>query len=167
MKRRRRWRLAVLLAACVVGDALACVCSPEDREGSPLEKATLVFVGRAVKIEEVRPMPPARSAWGQVRATLSAVFDGRAEETLPDHGGFLDTVRVTFEVSEYVKGTGPRRIRIMTGHGDSDCGLPVALAKWYTLYAHRMDGVLRTSYCFGSEAYVPPRRRQMCKGDER
>lgn len=167
MRRMSRWRYLVLPAACVAGNALACLCSPEDLEGSPLEKATLVFVGSPVKIEEVRPLPPARNAWGQVRATLAALFGAPSEEEIRAYGRFLDNVRVTFEVSEYVKGKGPQRVQVMTGHGDSDCGLRVSVAERYTTYAHQMEGALRTSYCFGSEAYVPPRRRQMCDGGAR
>ena len=164
MRRTPRWRYLLLLAACMAGNAFACLCSPEDLEGSPLEKATLVFVGSPVKIEEVRPLPPARSAWGQVRATLASLLGAPPEEYMPGYGGFLGDVRVTFEVSEYIKGKGPRRIQIMTGYGDSDCGLRVSLAKRYTIYAHRMEGALRTSYCFGSEDYVPSRPKQICEG---
>jgi len=167
MRRTPRWRYLALLAACMAGNAFACLCSPEDREGSPLGKAALVFVGSPVKIEEMRSSPPARSAWGQVRATLASLFGAPPAEDMPGYSGFLDDVRVTFEVSEYIKGKGPRRVQIMTGYGDSDCGLRVNLAKRYTIYARQMEGALRTSYCFGSEFYVRPREElPSCKNSD-
>lgn len=163
MKRIGRGRYLLLAAALACTDALACSCLPDDREGH-MEKATLVFVGQPVKIEEKRPTPPPVSAWQQIRSTLAAVFGAPPKPIEPQFPGFLDSVRVTFEVSEYRKGRGPRHIQIMTGYGDSDCGLPVRLLKRYVVYAHRMEGELRTSYCFGSDEYVRPQPMPSCKG---
>lgn len=156
-------RYLLLAATLACTEVLACSCLPDDRDGQ-MEKATMVFVGQPVKIEEIRSLPPPRGAWQQVWSTLAAVFGAPPDPVELQFPGFLDSVRVTFDVSEYRKGRGPRHLQIMTGYGDSDCGLPVRLAKRYLIYAHRMEGALRTSYCFGSEDYVPPRSRQMCEG---
>lgn len=167
MKRIGHRRFLPVLMALACTDALACMCLPEDQVGRT-EKATLVFVGHPVKIEEVRPTPPARSAWQQVRSTLASVFGAPTEPEPPPFAGFLNSVRVTFEVSEYQKGHGPRHVQIMTGYGDGDCGLKVELAKRYSIYAQESEGALRTSYCFGSDVYRRPREAlPSCTGSDR
>jgi hypothetical protein len=83
-------------------------------------------------------------------------------ERAPEHPEFLDSVRVTFEVSEYTKGAGDKQLHVMIGYGDSDCGLPVSISRRYTIYARRISGALRTSYCFGSTEYVRPQRQSPC-----
>lgn len=149
--------LAVLLliAGCMPTQASACVCSPGEREQRPLEQAEMVFVGRPVKIEVV---PPAQAsgggAWQSIKDAVSSLFRSGPTSATPVRPRFLDSVRVTFEVSNYIKGAGPKTISVMTGYGGSDCGLPVSISKKYTIYARCRDGALRTSYCFGSTEYV-------------
>jgi hypothetical protein len=167
MKGRRRGNGWLLLAVLGCADAVACSCLPEDAVRQR-DEAALVFVGYPVKIEEVPMAPPPQSAWQRMSSTLAAFFGAPSEPTTLQDPGFLNSVRVTFEVSEYSKGKGPRRIQIMTGYGDADCGLKVELAKRYSIYARQMEGALRTSYCFGSDVYVRPREAlPSCKnGDQ-
>ena len=163
-RRGSGWALSAVLGCA---DAFACSCLPEEAVRQQ-EQATLVFVGHPVKIEVVPVPPPAQSAWQRVGSTLAAFFGRPAEPAQPPFPGFLDSVRVTFEVSEYAKGKGPRRIQIMTGYGDADCGLKVELAKRYSIYARQMEGALRTSYCFGSDVYRRPREAPpSCTGSDR
>ena len=131
-----------ILTGFASADALACVCNPGEMD-QPLEKAEVAFVGRPVKIEV---LPYNNSP-------------GAPDFSIPE---FLGSVRVTFEVSDYLKGDGPRQFQILTGYGDSDCGLPVSISKRYSIYARRIDGALRTSYCFGSAEYVRQQRQEPC-----
>lgn len=166
MNGRRRGSGWLLLAALGCADACACSCLPEEAVRQQ-EQATLVFVGHPVKIEAVPLRAPPQGAWQRVMTTLAAFFDAPPAPAEPQFPEFLDSVRVTFEVSEYVKGKGPQRIQIMTGYGDADCGLKVELAKRYSIYARQMEGALRTSYCFGSDVYVRPREQlQSCKNGD-
>lgn len=165
MKRQRAsgW---LLLAVLSCPDALACSCLPQDAMDQQKE-ATLVFVGHPVKIEEVPMRSPPQGAWERVKTNLAAFFGAPPAPVQPQFPDFLGSVRVTFEVSEYVKGRGPRRIQVMTGYGDADCGLRVQLAKRYSIYARQMEGALRTSYCFGSDLYVRPREKlPSCKNSD-
>lgn len=166
MKGRRRGGAWLLLAVLGCADAVACSCLPEDAVRQR-DDAALVFVGYPVKIEAMPMAPPPQSAWQRVSATLAAFFGAPSRRTQSQDPGFLNSVRVTFEVSDYSKGKGPRRIQIMTGYGDADCGLKVELAKRYSIYARQMEGGLRTSYCFGSDVYVRPRAGlPSCKGGD-
>lgn len=155
----------LLIVGCVPTQASACVCSPGEREQQPLEKAEIVFVGRPVKIEVV---PPAQAsgggAWQSIMDAVSRLSGSTPTSAAPARPRFLDSVRVTFEVSDYIKGAGPKTISVMTGFGDSDCGLPVSISRKYTIYARRRDGALRTSYCFGSAEFVRAGVAPSCSG---
>ena len=143
-------------------DALACMCSPGEAE-RPLEKAEVVFVGRPIKIEVI-PVGSPPSAWQRFMDSFPAIFGTPSKKSLPEHPDFLGSVRVTFDVSAYTKGSGGKQFQVMTGYGDSDCGLPVSISKRYTIYARRINGALRSSYCFGSAEYVRRRSPPSCSG---
>ena len=158
---KQHLRLLTLLAIFASVEAVACTCAPGETK-QPLEKAELAFVGRPVNIEVVQAAPPAKSPWQKLSDSISQLFGYEPEQAVPAFPEFLGTVRVTFEVSQYIKGSGPKRYQIMTGYGDSDCGLPVSISKKYTIYARRINGKLRTSYCFGSSEYARPSKAAVC-----
>lgn len=157
--------LLVFLAAITSTQARACICAPGETEHA-LEKAEMAWVGRPVRIEVVPPENPATTVWMRMKDSVTALFPSLRAQTRPAQRrpAFLGTVRVTFEVSEYTKGNGPKQLQVMTGYGESDCGLPVSISKKYTIYARRVDGALRTSYCFGSAEYVPGAPALPCSG---
>ena len=153
----------ILLAGLAPTEALACLCNPGET-GRPLEKSEVAFVGRPIRIEVVPAAPTSKTTWQALKDSFSTIFG--ASPAAPERAfpKFLDSVRVTFEVSEYLKGGGPKQFQVMTGYGDSDCGLPVSVSKRYQIYARRIDGALRTSYCFGSAEHVRRRNPQVCAG---
>lgn len=152
-----------LLVGLASAEAMACLCSPEESE-QPLERSDVAFVGRPIKIEVVAKERPSKSAWQAFKDSVSEVLGAEPAGLALEHPGFLDSVRVTFEVSEYLKGTGPRQFLVMTGYGGADCGLPVSISKKYSIYARRINGELRTSYCFGSMEYVRRSNPPPCNG---
>ena len=159
---------AVLATCAILGlaasaQAHACLCSPGEPQ-DPARKAEIVFVGRPIRIEVVPAVRSEPTLWQVVEKSVSSFLGEAEEEKAPAPARFLDSVRVTFAVTRYLKGTGAGQVQIMTGHGDSDCGLPVSVSKRYTIYARRVDGALRTSYCFGSGEYVRRRARPACSG---
>ena len=156
-------RLFVLLLGFASADALACMCSPGEA-ARPLEKAEVVFIGRPIKIEVVPKGPTQKSTWQRFVDSFPTIFGTSPKEPVPEYPDFLGSVRVTFEVSAYTKGSGGKQFQVMTGYGDSDCGLPVSISKRYTIYARRINGALRTSYCFGSAEYVRGRSPPSCNG---
>lgn len=163
---RSALRTLAFLSALGSSAAMACVCSPGEAKKDPLQEAAIAFVGRPVRIEVLpRPEPPT-TWWQSILEAFPAIFGEPVTPVSFDPPRFLDSVRVTFEVSEYMKGRGPDRIDIMTGYGDADCGLPVSISKKYTIYAREMEGELRTSYCFGSAVFVRRRVELTCGAGE-
>jgi hypothetical protein len=154
----------VLLIGFSAADALACMCNPGETE-EPLKKAEVAFIGRPIMIEVIPRRKPSTTTWQRIKDSVSAMLGSSPTMQALEHPEFLDSVRVTFEVSEYTKGTGDKHFQVMTGYGDSDCGLPVSISKRYTIYARRINGALRTSYCFGSSEYVRPQRQLPCPHD--
>ena len=158
-------RLALTIVLTLIsGEAIACACSPKEINQAPLPNATIAFVGRPIKIEVMPEPGPPKTIWRSIREWLSPVLGGpeplqRQVRELE----FLDSVHVTFDVTEYVKGKGPKQIAIMTGYGDTDCGLPVSISNEYIIYARQMEGALRTSYCFGSAEYKARPTPLTCK----
>lgn len=163
VRQRRALPAMVLLLALSSSEAMACVCSPGEAEKDPLQEATSAFIGRPVRIEALPRQEPSKSWWQSIREAFPAIFGEPSIAVSFDPPRFLDSVRVTFEVSEYLKGSGPDRIDVMTGYGDTDCGLPVSISKTYTIYARQMEGALRTSYCFGSAEFVRRRVELPCR----
>jgi hypothetical protein len=143
--------------------ALACLCRPGEPQ-NPQQKAEIAFVGRPVKIEVVAATQPELTLWQRAKESASSFFGSAPTAEPPRPQEFLGSVRLTFEVQNYLKGTGPKRFHVMTGYGDSDCGLPVSISKRYTIYARRIEGRLRTSYCFGSGEYRQRRTQPVCHG---
>lgn len=151
----------VLSIGFSVMDAHACMCNPGETE-DPLKKAEVAFIGRPIMIEVVPRHKPSETTRQQTKDSASAALASSPTEQALENPEFLDSVRVTFEVSEYTKATGDKQFQVMTGYGNSDCGLPVSISKRYTIYARRINGALRTSYCFGSSEYVRPQRQSPC-----
>lgn len=160
---KRTLTTALFLMAFVSGDVQACSCNPDEAE-HPLEKAEVAFVGRPIKIEVVATETEAPDPWQRLKDSVSRLFGDPPSDERPPRLIFLDSVRLTFEVLEYLKGDGPEHAQIMTGYGGSDCGLPVSISEKYTIYARRSDGELRTSYCFGSGEFVRNRTAPSCSG---
>ena len=154
-------RLIALVALFATTDALACLCTPGEAE-NPIDKADVAFVGRPVKIEAVTGNKPFKSTWQRWLDSISRMIGQEPAESKPAFPEFLGMVMITFEVSEYKKGTGPKLLQIMTGYGDSDCGLPVSISKKYSIFAKRIKGKLRTSYCFGSAEYSRAKSTPVC-----
>jgi hypothetical protein len=156
--------LLLLAAMLSPGTVHACVCSPSEK-GKASPETALAFVGRPIKIEAVGNDPPSETVWQRLRGSLDSVLGPSTPEPVPFRPPtFLGSVRVTFEVTEYLKGSGPERISIMTGYGDSDCGMPFSISKGYEVYARQIEGALRTSYCFGGREHVRQRRAPRCSG---
>lgn len=164
VRQRRALPTMVLLLALSSSEAMACVCSPGEAEKDPLHEATSAFIGRPVRIEVLPRPEPSKTWWQSIRAAFPAIFGEPITVVSFDPPKFLDAVRVTFEVSEYLKGSGPDRIDVMTGYGDTDCGLPVSISKTYAIYAREMEGALRTSSCFGSAEFVRRPVELACRG---
>ena len=161
---RRTLIALTILTGFVSADALACVCNPGEMD-QPLEKAEVAFVGRPVKIEALPPKQPPATVWQRIKGSFSQALGNSPGAPAVAAPEFLGSVRVTFEVSEYLKGDGPKKFQIMTGYGDADCGLAVSISKRYSIYARRINGALRTSYCFGSAEYVRQQRQAPCPHD--
>ena len=143
----------VLLLALLPTAAAACFCSPGET-GAASPETTVAFVGRPVAIEVIGAIAAEKSTWNRLRGVLDPVLGSSgAKHVTAIPREFLGSVRVTFEVSQYLKGSGPTHIPILSGYGDSDCGLDVSISKKYEIYARRINGALRTSYCFGSTEY--------------
>ena len=132
--------------------AFACLCSPGEPQ-NPRQKAEIAFVGRPVKIEVIAGTQPEQTLWQRIKDSTSSFFGNAPTAEPPKPQELLGSVRLTFDVQNYLKGAGPKHFQIMTGYGDSDCELPVSISKRYTIYARRIKGALRTSYCFGSSEY--------------
>ena len=157
----RRILVALIISTGFVSaDALACICNPGEME-RPLEKAEVAFVGRPVKIETL-PLKQPPTVWQRIKSSVSQALGNSPGASVVAVPEFLGSVRVTFEVSEYLKGDGPREFQVMTGYGDADCGLAVSISKRYSIYARRSNGALRTSYCFGSTEFVRQQRQAPC-----
>ena len=158
---RRILAALIISTGFVSADALACVCNPGEME-NPLEKAEVAFVGRPVKIEALPLKQPPPTVWQRIKSSISQALGSSPGAPVVTAPEFLGSVRVTFEVSEYLKGDGPKQFQVMTGYGDADCGLAVSISKRYSIYARRSNGALRTSYCFGSAEFVRQQRQAPC-----
>ena len=156
--------LLLLAAMLSPGIVQACTCSPAEK-GKVSAQTALAFVGRPIKIEVVGKDPVSETLWQRLRGSLRPVLGPSTPVPPPVRPPTpLSSVRVTFEVTEFLKGRGTKRISIMTGYGDTDCGMPFSISKIYEVYARQIEGALRTSYCFGSQEHVRQRRAPRCSG---
>ena len=102
----------------------ACECVAPTLPCMAAEKAQAVFVGQVVEITPVNP-PPKGQPPGPVMSR-----------------------RVSFKVTESLRGGVDDTLEVYTGSGGGDCGFGFAKGKSYLVYAHRgTDGQLITGIC--------------------
>lgn len=108
------------------GSVSACSCV---RPGSPieeLEKSDAVFAGTVVNID-IPSLQKAKQQFGL--------------------GSSMDSVEVTFNVSEVWKGPKNKTITIKTARSSASCGYNFEQGKEYFVYANENDKDLSVSLC--------------------
>jgi hypothetical protein len=102
----------------------ACDCVGPILPCLAAEKAQAVFVGQVVEIAPVNPPP-------------------KGEAAMPFYAR-----KVSFTVTENLRGGVDDTLEVYTGNGGGDCGFGFAKGKSYLVYAHRgTDGRLTTGIC--------------------
>jgi hypothetical protein len=120
---RRACRQLLLLGGPRAGAAYACSCAETRGVEETLEKSSVVFSGKATKVEEFSPESP-------------------------DSGdAVLGLGPVTFEVQEAWKGASGDSV-VVYGQGPGiSCGLDFERGETYLVYAYRIDVDLGIDYC--------------------
>src|SRR5262245_32007714 len=119
--------LAVTILACLVTTQVrlyACECVGPVTTCLAAERATAVFVGQVAEITKrgvaVPDAPPAGANWR----------------------------RVSFKVTESLRGDVPDAVVVFTGSGGGDCGYDFGAGKSYLVYASKAPtGQLTTGIC--------------------
>ncbi|MBS1251365.1 MAG: putative cell wall hydrolase LytN [Anaerolineales bacterium] len=113
--------LAVVMALLLVnpGRAYACFCVPRGSPAEELAKSTAVFTGRVVSIES-----SSAPLWRDV-----------------------DSVNVTFRVSEVWKGPRRGKLTVLTARHGIDCGYEFESGKEYLVYAAGAENRLVVWFC--------------------
>ena len=117
---------AVALLACGARTANACDCGQVSGERVPARKwladfKGAVFLGKAIKVVEVQvPL---------------------------DEGRYTLEREVTFKVEQSWKGAESAEVKIRTGIGGGDCGVPYVEGERYFVVAHLLEGKLKTDIC--------------------
>lgn len=142
---RARWvLLAVVGAGCVADGAFACSCGRRADPPLAFDEADAVFAGTVTAIDR-RDDP----RW---LYELLAEVDHRLGTTLfPDAWD----VAVDLSVDSAWKGVTSTRVRVQTGSGGGDCGVPFRAGDRYLIYATFWEDALFTSICTRT---APPAR---------
>jgi hypothetical protein len=114
--------VTAFLLVLVARQALACSCAEPPPPKESLAKATVVFSGKVVKIEQDVPGDP-----------------NAPRDIMPK--------RVTLEVKETWKGTRKRRVVITTAGDTAQCGYPFQDGKIYLVYCFGKKEKLNTNLC--------------------
>jgi hypothetical protein len=133
---RRLLAIVVLVGTLHAPATLACSCGGRPTPAEAFA-STLIFRGTVTK--RVDRFNVLRRAWLYVQDLVgeAGVFD---EKTT----GFL----VEFDVQRMWRGTSTRRIKVFTGRGGGDCGVPFEVGKQYLVYGGcDADGDCYTSSC--------------------
>jgi hypothetical protein len=94
-----------------------------------------------------------------------AVFVGRVvsrKDTVSVFGdaatGLRRPSRITsFQVARWWKGPVADTVRVQSGLGGGDCGIPFVVGKTYAVFANWFDGHLNTGLCSGTREFEPSR----------
>ncbi len=135
----RRRTIALMIAALIaccgpVETAWSCSCHQSTAE-EMYQNADAVLEGRVTRVSHGY----LRAAWCQIRALFGS--------ELSDYETACG-VRVTVEVQEYWKGVSSHVIRVVTGRGGGDCGVPFENDQRYLLYLRKIQSDLfETNIC--------------------
>lgn len=133
--------LALALTLWHASPAEACKCIPPPPPEEAFQDADAVFVG----VVEKRNLSVLADFWFRAKVVAGRLVgadwenDDAYERTLP---------RFTFRLLSTWKGSATDRLRLVTGHGNGDCGFPFKISERYLVYADADEqGVLYTSIC--------------------
>jgi hypothetical protein len=122
-----RFLFVVALLGCLVTSEArlsACECISPISPCIAFEDAQAIFVGQVLEITVVTP---------QLKGEAAMPFQSR---------------RVSFKVTESLRGGVDDTLEVYTGNGGGDCGFGFAKGKSYLVYARRgTDGRLTTGIC--------------------
>ena len=135
-----RGLLTIFAIAVFAPGALACTCGPPPNPALAFASNSLIFRGTVTK--RVDRANFLRRTWAHLQELI-----GAPEFTLEADAkslGFL----VEFEVQRVWRGTRERRIKLFTGRGNGDCGVPFEVGRQYLVYGRcDADGDCYTFFC--------------------
>jgi len=118
---RNKITFIVLIQLIAISEAFSCSCMGTESVKKAFKRSEIVFVGTVIS---------------------SQPYELKQE---PLGEGFVDIYyhnEVTFEVSEWFKGTSTATQKIYTGAGGGDCGFYFEVGEQYIVYA-TLDGVYK------------------------
>ncbi|HSH80789.1 MAG TPA: hypothetical protein VLA19_19850, partial [Herpetosiphonaceae bacterium] len=116
-----RWSTVLVVAAAFLlanpTCVFACSCLPPGTPQEELGRSDAVFAGKVVGLT------------------------GRVD------GGAVETVDVTFEVSQVWKGAASRTVQLQTPGSSASCGFNFEQGREYVVYASQQEGSLTSGLC--------------------